>query len=50
MTFIDVVFILIILYCTIDATVKGFIHEFFSKTAFVLGIFLSSLSGPGRWM
>jgi len=43
MTFIDVVFILIILYCTIDATVKGFIHEFFSKTAFVLGIFLASM-------
>lgn len=42
-SFIDVVFLLIILYCTIDATVKGFLHEFFTKAAFLLGIFLGSV-------
>lgn len=41
--FIDVVFIVIILFCTIDATIKGFLHEFFTKTAFILGIFLASI-------
>lgn len=41
--FIDAVFLIIILYCAIDATVKGFLHEFFTKAAFVLGIFLASI-------
>jgi len=41
--FIDAVFALIILVCAISATVKGFIHELFSKLAFVLGLFAASI-------
>ena len=41
--FIDVIFIVIIFYCAIDATIHGFIYEFFTKVAFLLGLFLASL-------
>ena len=41
--FIDAVFLVIILFCAIDATVKGFIHEFFTKAAFLLGLFVASM-------
>ncbi len=37
--FIDGFFALIMLVCAVSATVKGFLHEFFSKLAFLLGIF-----------
>ncbi|MCQ2981372.1 MAG: CvpA family protein [Treponemataceae bacterium] len=41
--FIDAVFSLIILVCAVSATVKGFIHELFSKLAFFLGLFAASI-------
>ena len=41
--FIDVIFLVIIFFCAIDATIHGFLHEFFTKAAFLLGIFLASL-------
>ena len=42
-SFIDIVFLIIILFMGINATIKGFIHEFFTKTAFFLGLFIAAL-------
>jgi membrane protein required for colicin V production len=41
--FIDVIFLVIIFFCAIDATIHGFLHEFFTKAAFLLGIFVASM-------
>ena len=41
--FIDIFFLIIILFCAINATLKGFVHELFSKTAFFLGIFIATI-------
>ncbi|MDR1747931.1 MAG: CvpA family protein [Spirochaetaceae bacterium] len=35
---IDIVFALLLLFCIIRVTVKGFISEFFSKAAVILGV------------
>ena len=42
MAFIDILFIVILIFTVINSAVKGLIHEFFSKAAFFLGIFLAA--------
>ncbi len=46
LAYIDIVFLVILIFAVINASVKGFIHEFFSKAAFFLGIFLAVTMGP----
>lgn len=41
--FLDIVFCIIILFIAIHGTVNGFVKEFFSKVALVLGVFVSVL-------
>ncbi len=41
--FIDIFFLVILIFTVINAAIKGFRHEFFSKAAFLLGIILASL-------
>lgn len=42
LAYIDIFFLVILIFTVINAAIKGFIHEFFSKAAFILGIFLAS--------
>ncbi|MBO4509656.1 MAG: CvpA family protein [Spirochaetaceae bacterium] len=46
LAFIDIFFIVILIFTVINAAIKGFIHEFFSKAAFFLGIFLAAVFYP----
>ena len=39
--FIDILFLVVLIFTAINAAIKGFIHEFFSKAAFFLGIFIA---------
>jgi len=40
-TFLDVVFIILILFIAIHASISGFVKEFFGKAAVILGIFIA---------
>lgn len=44
--YIDIVFLVVLIFTIINAAVKGFVHEFFSKAAFFLGIFLAAVFYP----
>ena len=46
LAYIDIFFIVILIFTVINAAIKGFIHEFFSKAAFFLGIFLAAVFYP----
>ncbi|MCR4940005.1 MAG: CvpA family protein [Treponemataceae bacterium] len=46
LAYIDIVFLVILIFTIINAAVKGFVHEFFSKAAFFLGIFLAAVFYP----
>ncbi len=43
LTFLDIIFLLIILFIAIHGVVNGFIKEFFSKVALVAGVFFAIL-------
>ena len=42
LSWLDILFLVIMIFTVINASIKGFIHEFFSKAAFILGIFLAA--------
>lgn len=41
--FLDAIFLIVLLFTAVNATVKGFIHELFSKTALFLGLFIAAI-------
>lgn len=46
LAFIDIFFLVILIFTVINAAIKGFVHEFFSKAAFFLGIFIAAVFYP----
>jgi membrane protein required for colicin V production len=42
-TFLDVVFIILIFFIAIHASINGFVKEFFGKAAVILGVFIAVL-------
>ena len=46
LSWMDILFIVILIFTIINAAIKGFVHEFFSKAAFFLGIFLAMVFYP----
>ena len=46
LAYIDIFFLIVVIFTVINAAIKGFVHEFFSKAAFFLGIFLAAVFYP----
>ena len=45
-SFLDLIFILVILSCVLVSVIKGFVASFFGKASFIVGILLGVFFAP----